>query len=127
MFIFYNAHPKGLRVGDCVKRSISKVQDMPYNEVTNSLNALKRKLGAKEFNDKIVTDNWLKIYNYERIKVPVVKGFNRVTVGDFSDLHPTGRYILRAAGHWVACVDGDIYDTWDCTQKCCYVAFKFSD
>ena len=28
------------------------------------------------------------------------------------------------AGHWSCCVDGVIYDTWNCEQKCVYTAWK---
>ena len=28
------------------------------------------------------------------------------------------------AGHWSCCVDGVIYDTWDCSEKCVYTAYK---
>ena len=33
MFVYYNAHPKNLLVGDCVKRAISKAANMDYMEV----------------------------------------------------------------------------------------------
>lgn len=32
----------------------------------------------------------------------------------FYNPHPKGTYILRMPHHWVACVDGVLYDTWDC-------------
>ena len=33
----------------------------------------------------------------------------------FLNLHPKGRHILNMAGHLTRCVDGVIYDTWDCS------------
>ena len=36
------------------------------------------------------------------------------TVEKFAEEHPTGRYIVSALGHWTSCIDGVIYDTWDC-------------
>ena len=42
----------------------------------------------------------------------------------FCATHPKGRYILNMAGHWSCCVDGIIYDTWDCSEKCVYTAYE---
>jgi hypothetical protein len=35
-----------------------------------------------------------------------------MTVAEFSDRHPHGRYIIGTGSHAVACVDGDIIDSW---------------
>ena len=45
----------------------------------------------------------------------------------FCKKFPNGSYILRMAGHWSACVDGVIYDTWDCSEKCVYNAWVMND
>ena len=42
----------------------------------------------------------------------------------FCRKYPKGKYLLRMAGHVTACVDGVIYDTWDCSGKCVYVAWE---
>ena len=42
----------------------------------------------------------------------------------FCEAYKKGRYILNMAGHWSCCVDGVIYDTWDCSDKCVYTAYK---
>ena len=42
----------------------------------------------------------------------------------FCESYKKGRYILNMAGHWSCCVDGVIYDTWDCSEKCVYTAYK---
>ena len=42
----------------------------------------------------------------------------------FCIAYPKGRYILNMAGHWSSCIDGVIYDTWDCSEKCVYTAYK---
>lgn len=46
-----------------------------------------------------------------------------MTAGTFSEKYPKGKYILNMAKHWSCCVDGIIYDTWDCTEKCVYTAY----
>ena len=47
-----------------------------------------------------------------------------MTAGTFSEKYPEGKYILNMAKHWSCCVDGIIYDTWDCTEKCVYTAYR---
>ena len=50
MYTYYNAHPKGLLVGDCVKRAISKAANMDYMEVQRELNRYKKVTGASAYN-----------------------------------------------------------------------------
>ena len=50
MFRYYNAHPRKLSVGDCVKRSITLTTGIPYLKVQRGLNEHKRVTGAKAFN-----------------------------------------------------------------------------
>ena len=42
----------------------------------------------------------------------------------FCESYKKGRYILNMARHWSCCVDGVIYDTWDCSLKTVYTAYK---
>jgi cell fate regulator YaaT (PSP1 superfamily) len=39
------------------------------------------------------------------------------TVEKFAKAHPKGRYVVSVSGHWTACIDGIIYDTWDCSKE----------
>ena len=123
-FVFYNPHPKGKIVGDCVKRAICKTTGIDYMEVQRTLNRLKRELGAAEFNDKQVTDEFVKRNGFTILSFPAKKGQPRMNGERFCGAYPIGSYILQMAGHWAACVDGVIYDTWDCSEKCVYRAFK---
>lgn len=41
---------------------------------------------------------------------PAVKGSPRMNIERFVEAYPSGRFILQCAGHYVACVDGTIYD-----------------
>lgn len=120
---YYNANPKDKNVGDCVKRSLSKAFDIPYNDVKNELNRIKRELGEKAFNSDAVWREFLNRHNAEYIKFSVHKGHARMDGNQFCSKFPKGRYVLRMAGHLTACVDGTIYDTWDCSNKCVYGAF----
>ena len=42
----------------------------------------------------------------------------------FMETHPDGTYILNMAGHLTCCINGMIYDTWDCSEHCVYNSFK---
>ena len=53
-----------------------------------------------------------------KLSFPAKKGESRMNGEKFCKLYPKGRYILCMANHLTACVDGIIYDTWDCSDKC---------
>ena len=124
-FNFYNAHPEGKRVKDCVKRAITLVAEMDYHQVQLELNRYKKITKAKVFNDRKNCDAYCEnVLKMEKISFPAEKGKPRMNGYNFAKSYPKGRYILNMAGHWSACVDGVIYDTWDCRDKCVYTAYK---
>lgn len=125
MYKFYNAHPKGLRVGDCVKRAISKACDMDYHDVSLALNRYKKVTGATKFNTDRNPEKWLEnVAKAKRMSFPAKRGCVRMNGERFCKAYPKGRYVLQMAGHLTACVDGVIYDTWDCSEKCVYKAWE---
>jgi hypothetical protein len=128
MYKYFNAHPKGLRVKDCVKRAITKATGNDYMEVQRKLNECKKITGCNKFNDN---KNW-KYYVEEvlgaiKISFPAVSGEERMNGKRFMNEYYRGTYILRMAGHLSVCVDGHIYDTWDCSDCCVYTAYKIVD
>lgn len=125
MFKYYNAHPKGLRVGDCVKRAITVAAAMDYMTVQRELNRYKKVTGAAAFNSDYNPHKYvLNVLKATKLSFPAIKGQPRMNGRRFCESHPHGRYILSMAGHWTCCVDGIIYDTWDCSDKCVYNAFE---
>lgn len=125
MFKFYNPHPQGKFVDDCVKRAITKATGKDYLEVQRELNRYKKVTKAKEFNEN---KNWKpyveKVLGGVKISFPAVKGESRMNGYSFPEQYPEGTYLLRMAGHLCCCKDGVIYDTWDCRCKCVYNAWK---
>lgn len=125
MFINYNAHPKGLHVRDCVKRAIAKATGIDYTEVSRELNRYKKISGCKEYNEN---KNWRgyieKVLKTEKLNFPAISGVSRMNGYTFCNEYPKGAYILRMAHHLTCCIDGVIYDTWDCRDKCVYNAYK---
>lgn len=107
---FYNPHPKKKLVPDCVKRTVCRVTGMEYMAVQRMLNRIKREIGAESFKSKSVGIELARRNGWEHIECQ--------TDGEtFCKEHPTGKYILQMPRHWVACVNGMLYDTWDTTSQ----------
>lgn len=121
---FLNLHPKGLRVRDCVKRAFALASGKPYKEVSAELNRLKKKTGAKYFNYKSNWKVYVKLQGWQKMSFPAVKGVPRMNGERFCERYPKGTYVLSMACHLTAVVDGVIYDTWNCSKKCVYNAWK---
>ena len=125
MYQYFNAHPKGKIVGDCVKRAITKATGMDYMEVQRQLNRYKKVTGAYSYNTDHNPHKYVEnILHGVKLSFPAKSGQKRMTAGTFSEKYPKGKYILNMAGHWSCCVNGIIYDTWDCSEKCVYTAYK---
>ena len=124
-FQFYNAHPEGKRVGDCVKRAVTYVTGMDYHQVQLELNRYKKVTGAKTYNESKNCSSYVEnVLHMKKLSFPAQKGIARMNGYTFAKSFPKGRYILNMAHHWTACVDGVIYDTWDCREKCVYTAYE---
>ena len=125
MYTYYNAHPKGLLVGDCVKRAISKAANMDYMEVQRELNRHKKVTGCANYYDHNHGTHYVEhVLHGVKLSFPAVKGKPRMNGERFCKAYPKGHYILSMAGHLSCCIDGVIYDTWDCSDKCVYCAYK---
>lgn len=124
MYKYFNPHPKGTatEVGDCVKRSIVATAGMDYKVVQRELNAFKRVTGAKAFN----SDRNPQHYVEDVLGAKRIEGGKSTSAEDFCKIHPRGRFILDMDGHWSACVDGCIYDAWDCSNEKVNFAYEIS-
>ena len=125
MYQFLNVHPEGKLVPDCVKRAITVAAEMDYREVQLQLNRHKKITGAKTFNED---KNWKSyvenVLNGKWKSFPAIKGMPRMNGERFCQSYPKGRYILSMAGHLSCCIDGIIYDTWNCQGKCVYGCYE---
>ena len=122
MFIYKNVHPKQLLVNDCVIRAYALALGKDYLEARRELNQLRRKLGFKSYKEKSFAKQLYK--NYEKLSFPAIKSCSRMNGNSFMISYSKGTYILNMAGHHTVCIDGNIYDTWDCTNKCVYNAWR---
>lgn len=125
MFKFYNAHPAGRNTGDCVKRAITVATGMDYRQVERELNRYKKVTGATQYNSGNNPDR----YTREVLKAEKMPQPSDMTVGQFVEEHPRGRFILDLEEHWSCCIDGTIYDSWDCSGEkllCAYAVTNFA-
>lgn len=125
-WMFYNPHPKGKLVNDCVKRAFTLATGKDYMEVQRELNGIKNDIGAKIYSDKRVTHAYIKSYGWTKISFKAIKGQPRMTAKQFVKDYPKGTYVCRMAHHLATIKDGVLYDTWDSSDKCIYCAWKVS-
>jgi hypothetical protein len=114
MYKYYNAHPKGLWIDDCLKRAIAVTTRMDYSDVL-------RKLDDFKSNEEMhfVED----VLGAKRIKYPS-RGVGKMTASRFCKIHRRGRYILEMQGHFTACIDGILLDTWDPSDEVVLSAYR---
>lgn len=121
MYKYYNPHPKGLSTDDCVKRAIVVVTGLDYSKVQRELNEHKAVTGAKSFNS-------IRNLRYveDVLKAKKTLFHSKLTAEEFCKKHPRGRFILDMDEHWSACVEGCIYDTWDCSKEKVNFAYEIT-
>lgn len=125
-FVRYNANTGNKYVGDCVVRSLSIAFGIDYNAVRSELNRIKRELNQGGFNYSPVFNRFLKDRGVQF--TPYTTNDGPITEEEFSNLHPSGTYLLltgkesnAARGvstHMVCIMNGDIYDSWDSSEYC---------
>lgn len=118
---YYNANPKNKKVDDCVVRSLALAYDKTWITVYDELTEIARK-NFDVLNSKEVYSEYLGLHQAEYIKT--MSKYQRLSGNDFAEQHQEGVYVLRMAHHLTVCKQGIIYDTWDCTSKMVYNAWK---
>lgn len=121
MYINENVNPKKKKVGDCSTRALTKAIGIPYEQ------ALKEQYEAAAsslygITDVEVMDIVLKNHGFEKVKVKIKKGDKRPTPKSISEM-TCGIYkaaVCHVSCHFVACTNGNVYDIWDSSDKCCY-------
>lgn len=122
MFIKENVNPKGKKTCDCTTRAITKASGLSYETVFNKQCEVMLKKGYF-VNDTKNCMLVLKELGFREVKLGVPKkGDKRPTVTDIAKLSRNKRIVCSLAGHYVACVNGNIYDIWDCSD---YAVYKY--
>lgn len=120
-WIFFNLNPLEKRTGDCVVRALSYAFDQTWDDTFWEL--------AQTGFERAEMPSW----NTTWWALLRKKGFSRhvipdscpdcYTVEDYCHDHPKGKYILfipysnEGSGHVTVVENGNVYDTWDCTQE----------
>lgn len=122
-FTYYNANPEGASKRtfkwdrcDCSIRALAKAANIDWVDAFDFLSSKAR----RDFN--VVNDfggcrKWYVESGAKWCAVKAEKGKSRMTIKDFALTHKDGRYIVQVAGHFTSCVDGVIYDVWNCGEK----------
>lgn len=106
---YFNANTRGNFVNDCTIRAISLAEGKSWQQTYDELSYIAGQNGI------ILDDvNFIKPLldsRYDRIS------HREKLVGDFVKNHPLGTYLITMNGHITCCVDGTIFDTFDCRNR----------
>lgn len=116
---FLNVNPLGKFEEDCVCRAIKSALNEDYYTIQRKLHLVAELFDCETLCVccyKYLLDN---VYNLERIEE--YKGY---TIKQFLRQHPYGTYIIRVDGHLTHCVNGIVYDLFDCTNEIIDIVWK---
>lgn len=111
MWIKYNSNPARKEVPDCVVRAISTALGISWLTAYDDLCWI----GRQEFNMPSADAVWGK-YLYSQGFEPFLLPLSCpkcITIREFCNRFPNGRYIIGTGSHAVAVINGDYYDSWD--------------
>ena len=110
---------------DCQVRALVTASGASYADAWQLLYVLqgeRRACGFTLVDDLRARDPRLRVV--EELAFPAVRGEPRMTGEAFCRKYPRGNFILRMAHHVAAVKDGQVYDTWDSTDRCVYAAWQ---
>jgi hypothetical protein len=112
---YYNPNPKGIKVGDCAVRAVSKAIGTDWQDAYVSLCA--EGLVCKDMpSANYVWGNYLKRFGFQERLISSACP-NCTTVAEFAKDNPKGRYVLACQNHVVTCIDGTFFDAWDSSSE----------
>ena len=116
MWKYYNANTLGNSVNDCVVRAISLVEGKSWDKTYKELSEIARKEG-------ILLDDVNFVEHYLDKRYKRACHYSKI-VGEFAKEYNRGKFLVTMEGHITAVVDGIIYDTFDCSKKRMWCAWK---
>lgn len=122
MFRIYNHNPSNSKDGaDCVIRAIGKALGLTWSNTLDRLYNIAQLAHVAPCSSRAV-NIWL---NTEYKKVNVFYDDNgKKKRYKVKDIKWPGTYIVRVANHLTCVIDGDVYDTWDCSEKSAYIIWR---
>lgn len=108
---FYNPNPKNKRVGDCSVRACCKALGRNWEDTYISL--CSEGLALHDMpSANYVWGMYLHKFGFTQKNIASVCP-DCITVAEFAEEHPFGRYVLACQGHVVCVADGEYFDSWD--------------
>lgn len=111
MWIPANPNPAKKNVPDCVIRAICIALNKPWLETSDELYDVARHDYSISSDDH-VWGHYLYMLGFKPFLLPE-NCPACVTIQAFTEMYPTGTYIIGTGSHAVAVINGDYYDTWD--------------
>lgn len=109
MYKYYNANALGNNVNDCVVRAISNAEGKTWDRTYDELSDIAQKEGIilddVNFVERYLDKRYKRACHYSK------------TVGEFAKEHPNGTYLVTMEGHITSIINGNIYDTFDCSNR----------
>lgn len=110
-YVFYNPNPRGIKVGDCVIRGLTKLLGFSWDKVYIDV-----MLKGFEMKDMPTANNvwgsYLRSLGYMRFGISNTCP-DCYTVRHFCEDNPNGAYLLATGEHVIAVINGKYYDAWD--------------
>ena len=133
-FKYYNANSKDVRKGDCSVRAMSLAYGLEYDEVYHELKQMQKSSGTSLYNTLSNIHAYIKKHGGKALHDLVDADGDTLTVFEFAELHKSGTYLLLTSRsensrihHIIACIDGDIYDTWDSMDEWVQEVYMITD
>lgn len=118
-FVYHNANPLGREVNDCTIRAISLATNSTWDQTYQKLSEFARSQAIMpdevQYIDQYLERNFLKLCG--------CKNNFQITVEKFVRDHPKGIYLITMSGHITCCIDGQIYDTFDPSDRLVWGAY----
>lgn len=113
---YFNANNKNNFVNDCTIRAISLAEGKSWQETYEELSYIAGKNGI--ILDDVNFIEPLLDSRYKRVAT------NDYTVGEFAENHTVGTYLITMKGHITCCVNGTIFDTFDCRPRSIWCVWR---
>ena len=119
MYKYYNANPCGRKVNDCTVRAISKATGQSWDETYKDLSNFAQI-------QCIMPDEveYINEFLEKRFKCVYSANGKRITVDEFLEQYPRGRFLITMAGHITCAIDGCIYDTFNPADRYVWQVFE---
>lgn len=109
MYTYYNANPMNNNVTDCFIRSLSCATNKSWDYTYNKISDIAQWNGTTMDNRDFILEYLDR--NYERM--PKFYG----TIGEASEYYKDNVILITTNGHIVCSKFGQLYDTWDSSNR----------